>query len=285
MADLKKFYRLTDLFTRGKPVVIGTPGYDAMVVWVTHLNAFERSEVQKDGAAGRAKRLHLMRPEDDEMVIVEQTIIESDRTSLIDQLVRNKANDNYMKALDEIRTDKEWREKIEALERGDQLLKDQGDAVDDQEVTRLAELNSAYLDELNRIQAMFDEETRAETENLTDEEVREAFRDSVRTFMATSAWLEEARISEIYYALRECNADPHEPHIHTSCDHSVKLCPTRADVRALPDLVINAVRDAINELTVPLRDAGNSDAPRSSSASSERQDVAEESTLSTPSGT
>ena len=285
MPDLmKKFYRLTDLFTRGTEIVIGE-GEDAMVLWVAHLNSFDRAEVQKDGAAARARRLHTLRPTDNEMVIIEQTLAESTRDQLIDQLLRNKSNDHYVKAYDDIRTDKVWREKIDALERGDEQLRDQGDAADEQEIERLSELNTEYLEEMSRRQAQFKDESRAELENLEDEEIKDAFRESIRQHMASLAWMDESRISEIFYSLRECNSPVGPPFDHSSCDHSVRLCPTRADVRRLPDVVVDRARDAIIALSVPIRDAGNSAAPRSSSASSERQDVAEESTVSTPTAT
>ena len=283
MADLHKFYRVTDLFTRGKELVIGT-GDDAMVLWIARLNSFERSEAQKDGSAARAKRLTLLREGDEEAQIIENHLAEHTQEDLVEALIGIKSNENYVRALDDIRTDKEWREKIEVLERGNDLIRDEIEP-DGKEIARISELNVEYMEEIDRRQNQYEDQQRAEYENMDRDELAEEYRVGVKGVLGSNAFLEEMRISEMYYAVRDCNSPVGPPFNHDRCDHSVRLIPSRADVRRMPDMVITAIRDMLMELNMPLREAGNSAAPRSSSASSERQDVAEESTVSTPSET
>lgn len=149
----------------------------------------------------------------------------------------------------------------------------------------MAELNLAYMNEVDKRQKQYDAEVRAEYEMLDQEELAQKYREGIKGVLGSNAYLEESRISEIFYAVRDCQSPVTPPFQHEDCDHSQRLIPTRADVRRLPDMIITAVRDVLTELNMPLREAGNSAAPRSSSASSERQDAAEESTVSTPSGT
>ena len=273
-----KFHRLTDLFARGQQLVL----FEAeMVVWVARLNAFERAEVNKDASAGRAKRLHLLRTDDEELMMLESAITDYSRDDIIASLVNAAGNENFVKAVDDIRADKEWREKLEVIERGRSLAQDQV-TPDQEELNRLGELYGSYQEEVGRRQARFDNETRAELNELDDEALREKYRDTYKSMLASTAWIEEQQVSEIFYALRECEADPGNPTDHTKCDHSKRFLESRADVRQLPDEVYDNVRRIIQELSIPAREAGNSAAPQSSSASSERPAEAEESTPSIP---
>ena len=271
-----KFHRLTDLFTPGQQLVVGD-----MVIWIARLNSFERAEVNKDASAGRAKRLHLLRTDDEEMIRLESAMTDYSREEIIAALVNAAGNENYLKATDDLRTDKDWREKLEVLERGDALLRDQVE-IDEEQTKRIGELNVEYMEEVAKRQRLFDEDTRQEVEGLSDEELREKYRDTYRSMLGSTAWVEEAQISEIYYAMRDCNADPGNPTEHATCNHAKRFLTSRGDVRRLPDEIFDDVRRILRELSIPARDAGNSAAPQSSSASSERPAEAEESTPSTP---
>ena len=94
--------------------------------------------------------------------------------------------------------------------------------------------------------------------------------------------MEERRVTELYYAIRVCEASRDGmAYDHTRCDHRQRALDSRDQVRSLPEQVLVKVIEALDQLNVPQREAGNSDAPVSSSASSEQPNVPEASTPST----
>ena len=282
MAD-NLFYRVTDLFTRGKELVLEHEG-ESMVLWIARLNSFEQAEVQRDGNAARARTLSRLDDKDDEvMVVVEQNLKEFNRDEITGQVVLFKYNDHYVQARDDIYTEPAWREKIEAFSRGEALLNDQVEP-DAQEQSRLEAMKADYYAELEKRSAQLGERYREELDAMTEKQVHKLYRDGVRELQGRNAWVEESHISQVFYATRVCKATPTDLN-HANCNHRQQLIPTRKDVRLLPDEVLTRIRDAIDELAIPLREAGNSDAPLNSSESSERQDDAEDSPQSTQKGT
>ena len=112
---------------------------------------------------------------------------------------------------------------------------------------------------------------------------------TARISQTLDVFVQERRTTQLYLSLRQCQATDLSTDVgthdwdHSGCDHSRRLLPTRAAVRSLPDSVVEKVTSAIDQVTMSPRTAGNSDAPGSSSASSELQnDPAEASSPSTP---
>jgi hypothetical protein len=63
---------------------------------------------------------------------------------------------------------------------------------------------------------------------------------------------------------------------HGKCDHSERFFSERASVRRVPDGALQVMVRTFESLRIGLADAGNSDAPASSSASSEPSSAVED---------
>lgn len=277
MAD-NGFYRVTDLFTRGKELILEADA-DSAVLWITRLNSFERAEVQRDGAAARARVMSSLTPDSDVMLSVEQNLKDLPRQEITDQVVLFKNNEFYLNSMDEIQAEPQWREKIDAFTRGESLLDDEV-IPDDDERVRLEVMRNDYYNEIDKRSKEAADAYRKELNGMSEKQLHKVYRDGVKEIHGRNAWLEESQISEVYYATRLCNAEPGVLS-HSKCNHRQFFIPARKDVRLLPDEVLTRIRAVLDELALPLREAGNSDAPLNSSESSERHVVAEDSKAST----
>ena len=285
---IEKFKRVTDLFEQGKVVVLSDDPEDPLLVWVNKLNPFEQDECRKDGAVGRARALERLTVEDSpEAQVMRAALADRGRDHLVEALVSQRSNEFYVRSLDEIRTMEEWQDKLLILDRADAQMMDAGLPEDAEENTRLAALNAEYMGAVNALMESYVEDARTEYGALTDEQLREAFMDTYKESTGSAGFLNEYRITEMYFSLRDCQgkSDGYGGWTHAGCNHRERLCETRAAIRELPEELIARVRDAILTLSMSPKDAGNSDAPASSSASSERPKQAAESTPSTPAAT
>ena len=287
---LAKFQRVTALFEVGKAVVLEEDGPDGPVlVWVSKLNPFEQEEARKDGSVGRARaRLMLDDPMSPEMAVFSQALEGRDKGNIVDALVYAKQNEDYVEALDDIRALEDWTDKLAVLDRGDQQLMDLDRPMDDAERDMLASLNQEYMAVVQGLLEKKQTARKDELSALPEDEVRDEYRKQYVETTASSGFLTEYKISEMYYMLRDCEATAKETGgwDHTRCaNHRERLCDSRGDIRLLPEGLIAVVNQTIRELSMTPQDAGNSDAPASSSASSERASAVVASTPSTPDAT
>lgn len=283
---MAKFRRVTDLFEEGREVVLDPNPEDPILVWVNKLNPFEMDEARKDGAVGRARAtMRIEDPDSPEYDVFESSINGRSREDLLNSLVGAKQNEHYVNALDDIRADEKWGEKLSVLERGDAQLDDSGVSLGDDERSRLAKLNEEYLKTVNDLMVQRQTAYRVELETESDEALQKLYREGYKTAAGGSGFLTEYRTTEMFFALRACDATAvDDGWDHSECDHRERLCEHRGEIRDLPEGLIAAVRDAITVLNMSPRDAGNSDAPASSSASSEQPSEQAESTRSTRRG-
>lgn len=285
--SMAKFQRVTALFEVGREVVLEEDGPDGPVlVWVSKLNPFEQEEARKDGSVGRARALLMLDdPSSSEMAVFEQALDGRSRDDLTAALVHAKENEDYVQALDDIRSLEEWQDKILVLDRGDELLADSGHEMPDDEAKVLSDLNQEYMAKVQELLKALQDARKADLDALTDAELRKAYRDAYRENAGSNGFLTEYKTSEIYYALRDCNATKgaNERWDHGPCQgHRDKLLESRAEVRELPEELLAIVRDAIRDLAMTPKDAGNSGAPASSSASSGPASELADSTPSIP---
>lgn len=280
---LAKFRRITELFEEGRAVVLDPNPEDPVLVWVNKLNPFELEEARKDGSVGRARGVMRLDDEDaPEHEVYVEAIQSRTPEDMRNSLVNAKGNEHYLQALDDIRADEDWRPKLEVLERGDAQLEDAGE-VDDDERSRLAKLNEAYLAEVERLIGIRQREYRAELDATDDEDIRRQYKEQYREAASSNGFLNEYRTTEMFFALRACDAKATDDGWdHSECDHRQRLCEVRSEIRDLPEQLLVAVREAMLILNMTPREAGNSGAPASSSASSGPRSEQAESTPSTP---
>lgn len=287
---IAKFHRVTDLFIEGKEVVLEESETEPVLVWVNKLNAFEQDEARRDGNVGRARgTLALDDPESPESQSFEGNLGVAEKDVLIRALIQLRTNEFYIAALDDIRTKDEWKDKVDLVERGLTLSADHPQGPTDEEREQFDKLLTKYDERVIELS-----ETRAEQyrQDLLQEEIPELkkrYLSSYRESVGTQGFLTEYRVSELFFALRDCVASTKDDNgrwDHKDCaGHRQRLLEARSDVKGMPDALLALVRDALTDISMTPRDAGNSDAPASSSASSERPSAAADSTLSTPTET
>lgn len=280
MASLK---RITDLFTEGTELVLGedesgTP----VVVWVAKLNSFEDEDARQDGLAARAEKTLAMNSDNPEVHNLRSLMERWDKDDLIANVAALKSDEDYLKALDDIDSDEEWREKLVYLRRMDTLHDDASIPEDDERRTKFTELNQEYYRALREFADKRQADRRRELADTPMEDLRQQYIDGVIDRFSMDAFMAERKVTEIFYCARECNAVKVEGGWnHEKCDHTQKLMASRAEVRTLPEELLNKIINTLSSITVDRRTAGNSDAPPSSSGSSEQLSLEEESSPST----
>jgi hypothetical protein len=283
---LAKLRRVQDLFTHGQVAVV-TRGSDYETFWVQKPTAFERDEATKDGRAARARRVIAFDRDPDEQAVSEAQLANLDREQSITGLLANRSSEFYVKANEAIRADKDWTERIEAMERGEALLNEEENP-DESEVRAIGEVHVEYLQQMQKLQKRLADEARAEYEELTDEQLAKEYRKAWRDMVGTDSFMATRRQTELYFAIRMCEAAPiHDDDgsisgwDHAACDHRERLLDERSQFTELPDEVIEACASTLNSLQMTPAEAGNSAAPTTSSVSSEQPNAAEDSTPST----
>lgn len=255
---IAKLRRIQDLFAEGQVVVL-EKDENAEPFWITKPTAFERDEAVKDARAARARRGQRFDRDEDEQVIVAAQLDGMSRDELLDTLVGSKANEHYVKALDQIRTDKDWTERIEVIDRTG--LEADRDAIEaDRETVRT--ITTEYLAEISRLQQVYDDDHRAELNLLDDDALRTEYRKTWREMTAFQAFMETRRVTELYFALRLCEATRVDGEwVHEACDHRQRLLESRDEVYDLPDALLIAGREALEAMSMTPREAGNLAAP------------------------
>jgi hypothetical protein len=267
--------RVTDLFVEGSELDLGqdetgTP----VVVWVKKLNSFEDSEARKDGMAARAARILALKAEDnpDHVNLLDQIERQGDDW-LRDQVVDSTYEEDYLRAVDDVDSDPEWYPRLDELRRMDVILSEGGVPEGDPRWAELTKANEEYVAAIGKALSERQGARREEVERLPREELVDRFTEAWRERKAADDWIEAKQITEVFFALRDCQATPFDEGKwdHKTCNHGRKLLESREQVRDLPQEMLQKVVAKIRMITFTEREAGNSDAPMTSSGSSEPQ--------------
>jgi hypothetical protein len=277
LADLK---RVTDLFVEGDEVVL-REGPEPVLLWVNKLNPFEQEEARRDGAAARARViLALKEIASPESAIFEANVLELGPVKLKEAIVNAKSSDHFLRAVDAIRSDPEWSERVEAsMRRSDDMPEEEKAAVD--------LIDADYAVELSkRVNDLRDEAMR-DLDGFDIDALRGEYRQVWLEGRGLAAFSREFQKSQLFYAVRICRATSKNPlgdeWDHTPCEgHRTRLLGEREDVTKLPDGLLERLRTAVSSISVERRDARFSDALASSSESSAQPSEEGPSTLSTP---
>lgn len=284
MSNLDRIKRVTDLFIEGRELVFGDDGSgEPVVVWINKLNAFEEEEARRDGLAARAERLlELNAPGNRERAALEMSTKGLNHEELVDSLVSMYFDQDYMGAMDDVDSNPEWRDRLLFLQRMNQLHDDAGINDDDERRKRFRDVNGQYFEAIRDAAGKRQEERKKDFLTETDEELTTKHMEVTLDRVATLAHLNERRVTEFFFALRDCQGVQVDGvWTHASCPHP-QLLESRQQIRGLPDAMLSAMGDALAGLTVDRRTAGNSDAPTNSSESLEPVSPPEESTPSSP---
>jgi hypothetical protein len=279
--------RIEDLFVEGEECLLGQDETGPVVVWVNKVNSFDAEEARKDGAVERGRRIaELSKPDNVELLGIQAQVNSWDLERLADNRVQQQSDKLSLAALDDIEAD--HKELLDRVRRGPELLADADLDPKDERFQQLQRDQGEYFRILREAQAKHFEDAKDKALELTRDQLVEDFIEAWRDRAALEGFMTEQRITELWYAMRECDAtiiewngaDP--VFDHENCDHSKRLLPGRAQVRRMSDAALDKIIHVYDNLGVSAREAGNSGAPASSSASLEQPSEPEESTPSTP---
>lgn len=282
----KTFARIQDLFREGTILVLkheSPDGTERIPVYVKKLNALEKDEAIKDARAARARRMLTFDRDEDEQLTLTSMLESIDDTELVEDLLRRKAGELLMKAEDEVRADKSWAERLEAIDRS-AIAKDGNLPKEEQDL--LSAITKEFSTAVDKAHAKLMRTHKRDLDAMSRSELEKDYRTAWRDMLGATAFYETRRQTELWYALREAEVDldgDGEP-IESTLKVGPRICETRAAVNDLPDHVVTQVLTVLDgEMTS--REAGNSDAPSASSGSSERASAEAASTPSTPAAT
>ena len=272
-----KYRRVTDLYVSGVELVLR--GGD--VLWLQVLNPFERDEAMHDAQVARSRvTLALKEGPSDELTKVRAAFFDDGRERAIARLVEAKRSEAYIKIVDELSSDEEWKEKIDLLRRAGDLAT----TSTPEELEYLDQLVTEYSLELaSRVdsQTEFDQDSYADED---DESLWESYRDWWLDRRGSEIGMTEYRFTELWLAARVCDATKRDDGSfdHSGCDgHREHAFVDKSEVRHLPEKLQADMIEALAKLDMSEREAGNSDRQGSSSEPSPLPSVQEDSTPST----
>lgn len=272
---MDRLRRVTDLFVEGTELFLGMDDEQKPVVlWINKLNSFEIEEARRDGVAARGLRLLELTKEDNpERLAITHQLGRWDDEKLRQYRVGQMSDELYLNVINDLEADEEWAEKLPLLRRLPQLLDDENAPEDDPRREQLGDLNTEYLDVLRVRSENAQKAALKELKDVSRKDLEEDYLEAWRNRISLDEFMAERRMTEIFAAVRDCRATEAAGATggkrwdHSRCDHTERLLNARSAVKTLPEPVIEKIVDTLEDLTVPQRDSGNSDAPASSSAS------------------
>ena len=285
VSPVDRLKRVTDLFSEGTEVFLGMDGDKPIVLWVQKLNSFETEEARRDAQSRRSAVMAAMDDESQQIRGIRAEMALWDARQLAEAYVSLKNDELYLEAYNDVLTEPEMRELTERVNRLPAQLADR--PADDPERAALAKDQETWIRTLTGAHQKKIKDAVEDALDRDRPDLERAFLESWRQRETTDVFVEERRLTQLYYALRVCDAVDTSTSVgthswdHAGCDHTQRLVAERSEIKRLPESVLAKAIDAIDGVTVTPREAGNSDAPASSSASSEQSSAAE--AASTPS--
>lgn len=283
MVQSRKLRRVTDLFVRGTTVALTEDGSE--LVFIRKPNGFERGEADLDGRAARQLRMaSLERDGNERSSTISLAAERLSEQELLEGALTQDKNRAYLSAIDDVKAQQDWFDKLEMLERTDERLRE-GVELSEDEQAEFAQVNEDYVAAVTKAHEQRMADLRAEHAEDTHEELVAAYVKVWVDLEGVAAYEEERWVTLLYYAVRDCTAKVVdggrvEDVDHSKCTHP-RLLEAKREVRELPDEFRELVEPALRDSLMNQAEAGNSAAPTSSSASSEQPGVEAESEAST----
>lgn len=275
---LDRLRHVTDLYVKGTTVTLddGTP------LWVRVLNPFEQETARSEAQIARARlALAIREVGNDEQAKARDSFFDAGKEGAIELLVDAKVGERYVKVVEQLRYDPEWKERLDILARD---TTDTAKPLEGIEKEAMEKVASDYLAELNR---RVDEERagyRAEYQEAEEEVLWEAYRDIYIDRRAGAAAMAEHQLHQILFGTFLCegiHAD--EVWIHPECKHDQRLFEAADEVKTISEELWNTILAGINSIDMSVTEGKASAAAASSSDSSLPPSEPVESTPSIPS--
>jgi hypothetical protein len=277
--------RITDLFVEGRELNLGDDETGTPVlVWINKLNSFEDEDARRDGMAARTERILSLTDDNPEMRMLRDQMLTWDNEKLSDYTGQQHYDEDYMLAMDDIDAEEEWTDRLEYLRRGPTLHDDADLPEDDPRRQDFEKVQAEYFTHMGELAKKRQAERAKDYAKLSRTELEEKYIEMTKNRMAMEVFLEERRVTELYFAARDCQGTRVGPNEfeHSKCDHRKRLLADRKEVRMLPSDAITKMVNLLGDVTVERRAAGNSGALVTSSESLEQPNQQEASAPSTP---
>lgn len=281
---MSRIAKLSQLFAEGRELVFPSPDGD-IVIWVQKLSTFLTEQCNHEGRVARARKMMEIKeigsPEFD---IFQATMLASSKESLVAGFIDTKADDTFLQVLRDIRSDPDWRERIEVLEHSDEQMVGKGP--DHPETKLLSKIAIEYNDEVLKRVEQSNADFKAELEALSENDLRDRWREQYIDSHGMEAFSQTRSRYEVFHAMRDCQGvrDEDGKWSHVTCNHSRLFLDDISEVVALPTTVLVQVQEALVAITVPSDLARFTGGPASSSESSGPSRTAEGSEASGPAG-
>lgn len=253
--------RLTDLWKTGEIVYFGDDeNGDPITLWVQKLTSAGRTEAQKDGQFAAAKRRLVLTDDSEDVTLIRAELATAQREQMIEYVISPKMNEAYARAFDDVRSDKEWEEKIVIIERG--ALTEDGEEPTEEEAKELARVQAQYFGAVEQALEQRVRDLKDEYSSYSDEEIRDEYVDAYRENQAMEAFSRAFQKTQLFLCIRDCHAKNVAPKgeaprwDHERCTHS-QLLSSRADVDQLPDELVAAINDKLSDISMTEAEAGN----------------------------
>jgi hypothetical protein len=274
-----KYKRIPELYVQGTELVFK----DGTVMWLQVLNPFEADEARHDAQVARSRIVMALKSEhgSPERMKAEAAFWGDGRDSSIERMADAKASEKLLEITENIRSDPEWKERLEVLDRSEELIIR---PPEDVERAYLDATNTEYLTEINR---RLDEERafhRMRLTALVDVELIEDYIDLYIDRRGGELAMAEYALTQMWYAARACEGVQLDDGAwdHGACEgHQVQVFERKAEVRGQPEDLQDLISDGLRALEMTVREAKNSARQGSSSASLPLPSEPAESTPST----
>jgi hypothetical protein len=278
LADLK---RITDLFVEGTELVLKDDPSDPVLLWINKLNSFEVEEARRDGGAGRSRLMLALQEESSpDRILFDGEVKTFDEAKLREALLNVTANDRFVAAVEQVRNDADWAERLDIIHRVEPA-----EEISDEEKEILNKINKQYLDEVQARMDLKRQQEEADLRGLDLVSLRDKFTESWREQRGMNAFTREYNKSQLFFATRVCSAKTRTAvggWDHSGCDHRQRAMNSRNEVAQLPDGLLQQLVTTHESVQIGRNDARFSAALASSSESSAQPNVEVESTPSTP---
>lgn len=278
-----RYKRLEQLYVVGKEVAFT----DGTLIWVQVMNPLQSNEARTDAETARARMsIALAEIGSDEQTRALGAFTEMATEDAIAALLSHKWQDWFHKANTRLRDDPEWAERALVMERTNPQEMDRRPA-DDIQRQVYNKITQDFLAEVNDAVDLEREFESGRLHATSEADLREEYLELYRAQRSAAAASLEYLSSEAWYAARVCDGVQAEPGVwdHGACVHEEQVWESKADFQGAPEALQQAIRAALDDLAMTVREAKNSDSTTSSSASSVLQNVPEASTPSTQEGT
>jgi hypothetical protein len=278
MLTRAKYKRIPDLYVQGTEHRLrdGTP------LWLQVLNPFEADEARHDAQVARSRLMMALREVgSDEFDLLRGNFLRYGRDGVVNLLAEHASNTAMMEAVNDIKQDPDWRERVEIMERSEEIL---AKPAEEPERELLSKINQEWLTELgDRAKAAHELEEEL-LQPLSDDELWERYREHYIETRGNEVGVAEHQLTKVWYATRVCEGEEAEGQWdHSACEgHELRVWDTKAEVRGLPEDLLNELSNALDEVDMSVGEAKNSDRQGSSSGSSPLPSEGEGSTASTP---